>query len=733
MLLGVVAAVAGLALALPSWRSPAVGAASIASVALVVLGVLLHRPPRSTAWWLLALTLALWGTAGLQVQAAGRLSGVGAALVWGGQAVAASIVVHVARRRPGQAPSPGGRLDLVVIAAVLALVGAQLVAVAVTTDGELSGVAVASVDVALLGVLLRFLVSGRALPVSSWLLLSAAALTILYDLSNALAGRRLALPGEPAQAVGAACVLVFGLAALHPSMAEAFTAQTFARRRRPSAALLGLLPLVFVPAALWWVAQVTRAPGLPGWTVPVAGAVIAGLCLLRAAAALRSSEHLAEHDPLTDLLNRRGLSREFAEGATGAGRSLLLLDVDEFKQVNDTYGHDVGDALLLQVRDRLLAATGAAGVVVRLGGDEFVVLTATQHAEGIAQRLLRSLQEPCVVGGVVLRVGASVGLAETGDDPGALLPELLTHADVAMYNAKAAGGGTAVRFHPDMRVEVARRYTLSSEVRRLLGGQAPEVGRLEVHYQPLVELASGGVVGAEALVRWRHPEHGLLAPDAFLGAVNHNDLDAQLDRAVLQEVVDQVARWQDQGRRRLPVSVNLTRDSLDDPHLAERVLAVLARAGVPASALHLEITEHEPLPDDSSAAQSLADLCAAGVEVHLDDYGTGYTSLDYLRRFPVRVLKLDRSVVGAVSRGDDQIVAAVQAMATTLGLQVLAEGVETEEQREHLLALGVRYGQGYLFSRPLPADDYAEKVLGGVRPRQDVPAQRPVTLGVAAS
>ncbi|WP_337061601.1 putative bifunctional diguanylate cyclase/phosphodiesterase [Kineococcus sp. G2] len=740
VLLAGVLLVAGTALLVPAWRSAAVVATSAGSVLLVVVGVVLHRP-RGAAWWLVAVILALWGSGALLVQAHGHVTAAADAAVWVGQAVAAGIVVHVARRRPGdREPSPGGRLDLLVVATVLALAGAQALAVVLSGREAVPGAAlaaavVASVDVALLGVLLRFTVSRRALPVSSWLLLAAGVLTIVYDLSCALRGRRLALPAESLQSLGVLSLTLFGLAALHPSMTAAFTAETFARRRPPSTALLGLLPLVAVPAALWWVARTCSVPGLPGWTVPVTGALVAALCLLRARAALRASEHMAEHDPLTDLANRRGLARAHGERAPAGGRSLLLLDLDDFKQVNDTHGHDVGDALLLQVRDRLVAVTrevaGTGGTVARLGGDEFTVLVPTACATAVADHLLRALAAPVAVQDLRLRAGASIGIAHE-EVPGPVpLAELLTRADVAMYAAKSGGGSRAVPYHPAMREEVARRYTLSGQLRRLLSGRAAGVGHLEVHYQPLVDLASGRATGAEALVRWFHPEHGLLAPADFLALVRTNDLDAELDTAVLEGVVQQLARWRDQGRRALPVAVNLTRTSLDDPDLADRVLALLAAADVPARLLHLEITEHEQLPPDSPAARTLSDLHAAGVEVHLDDYGTGYTALDYLRRFPVQVIKVDRSVVVGVGEGDDQLVAGVQAMAAALGLRVLAEGVETPQQRARLLELGVQQGQGYLFSRPLPAAAYADRVLGAARPRPQDPTPPPVLGGAA--
>ncbi|MGI4894384.1 MAG: diguanylate cyclase domain-containing protein, partial [Janthinobacterium lividum] len=582
-------------LAVAQWRSPAALLASVTSVLLVVVGMIIHRP-RGGEWPLMALMLTLWGVGSTLVQVQGHISDVVIALVWAGQAAAVAVVVLVARGR-AEAGNPveaaGAKFDAVIIASVLVLVGAQIIAVGLAGHNNLTSAVMASFDVTLLGMLMRFAVSSRLLQPSAWLTFAAAFLTIGYDLSSTLQGRRVALPGDPAQVLGVLGVMLFGLAALHPSMNQIFATAAFARRRLPSAALLGLLPLVLVPTALYWSAHVSGVHGLPGWTVPTSGAFIAGLCLLRAAAALRSSEHLAAHDPLTDLANRRGLARAFTQQASARLHSLALIDVDEFKQVNDTHGHDIGDELLLRIRDRLLLATAERGLVARLGGDEFVVLAPSEEIAGIAHRLLQSMQTPIAIEGLTFRVSASLGIA--GAEAGTSLAELLTHADVAMYAAKATGGDTAIVFHPDMRLAVARRYTLSSELRQLLGGEAPGVGRLEVHYQPLVELATGEAVAAEALVRWKHPHEGLLPPDSFLALVNSNDLDAQLDSAVLREVLDQLGRWNDQGRRVLPVSVNLTLDSLDDPELTQRVLAALQRSGVPASQLHLEITEHQQL------------------------------------------------------------------------------------------------------------------------------------------
>ncbi len=695
-------------------RSPITAASSVAAAVLVLVGVMVHRPG-TASWPSLALMLCIWSGSVCLVSLQGYISPVAVAGVWAGQSIAAGVLVHAVlsgprSTTPSTARSLATVLDFIIISTVLAVVGVQIVTAKSADSAGPTAIIVASVDVALLGMLVRYAVSRRRLGPSSVLVLVAAFVAIAYDLNSAVHGRRLGLPGDPSESLGVAGMLLFAVAALHPSMTEAFSIKTFSQRRPASTALLGLLPLVLVPSAVSWVAALSGAPPLPAWAVPSAGAIVAALCLLRASAALRSSEHLAEHDPLTDLANRRGLARAFDDLSPAAERSLLLIDVDEFKQINDTHGHDIGDAVLLLLRDRLLGTIGESGLVARLGGDEFVVLTEGSDAHGLADRFLHSLQAPFLVDGLALKAGASIGIAHSRD--GTSLTDLLTQADVAMYAAKAAGGTRALDFDPAMRVEVARRFTLSSEIRQLLGSDNRDVGHLEIHYQPLVDLRSAQVIGAEALVRWRHPRLGLLAPDSFLALVSNNNLDSDLDWAVLSSVIEQLVRWREEDRRALPVSVNLTRDSLEDPQLAQRILTALSIAGLPTSQLHVEITEHHHVSRDSPAQHTLHQLHAAGVGVYLDDYGTGYTSLEYLHRFPIQVIKLDRSVVTSLDDGGGQLLAGVKAMAVALDLEILAEGVETTHQRDRLLELGIGRGQGYLFSRPLPGDTYADSYLG---------------------
>lgn len=327
----------------------------------------------------------------------------------------------------------------------------------------------------------------------------------------------------------------------------------------------------------------------------------------------------------------------------------------------------------------------------------------------MVRELLGSVKRSVRLGDITLTVGASIGIAPAADKTP--IGELITRADVAMYAAKAAGRNTAAAFDPRMRVEVARRYGLTAQIRQLLTGTSPVVGSLEVHYQPLIELSSGAAVGAEALVRWQHPTLGLLPPGDFLELVSACGLDLDLDTAVLVQITADMVRWRQDGRLVLPVSLNLTRASLTDPLTPDRILDRLTAAEISPRLLDVEITEHERLPDDLDVAVGLHRLAAAGIGVHLDDYGTGYTSLDYLRRFPISVLKLDRSVVVGVETDGDILIEGIAAMAATLDVDLLAEGVETPQQRDRLIELGIRYGQGWLFDRALPADDYARTVL----------------------
>jgi diguanylate cyclase (GGDEF)-like protein len=705
----------GLAAAVvPGWRSPLIVVADWGSVALVLSGVARHRPDRRTGWFLIALMLTFWACGTVQVQVQGRNTAVTVLAVGLGQAVAVAVTVVLLsaseRQRRRRGISLASTFDLLIIATVLSLVAVQLVEVLASSTGDrsFSSLIAPTVDVAVPGLLLRVALT-RARPQPSVLFgLAAAGATVTYDLLAQLSGNRLALPGTPDQVLGIVCVLLFGVAAQHRSMTSMFQPRAIVRRPA-SAALLGLLPVVLVPLGLWEFSHVMHTPGLPTPALLIACCAVAGLCLVRGAHVLHHSEHLADHDPLTDVLNRRGLHDAFTRDPPPLGWSVLLVDIDEFKGVNDAHGHDIGDQLLLVVRDRLVEAAGPDALVGRLGGDEFAVLVDADRAAACAEALLSSLREPVVVNSLQLQVRASIGVAPA--EPDRPLTTLLTRADIAMYAAKAAGRDACMIYQPAMHAEVADRFALTNRLRRLLGpGPLPD-DEFEVHYQPVVDLASGAAVGAEALVRWRHPDLGLLTPGRFLDLVHLTGLDGRLDELVLGRVVADLAGWRDRGLRTLSISVNVTAASLLDPGFAADVLDRMDRAGLEPELLHLEILEYEKLPESAVVTANLHAVHQRGVALHLDDYGTGFTALDYLWRFPISLLKLDRSVVSSITESSSQLVAGIAAMAHTMGLEVLAEGVETAEQRTRLLQLGITLGQGWLFDPALPEAAFVAAIL----------------------
>ena len=428
---------------------------------------------------------------------------------------------------------------------------------------------------------------------------------------------------------------------------------------------------------------------------------------LRAEAQVR---HLAHHDPLTGLPNRAlfhdRLLGALAEGLRhGERTALLLLDLDRFKDVNDTLGHDAGDALLLEVGRRLLACTREGDTVARLGGDEFALvlprLENTGAAAAVAVKVGAALARPVVYAGCSIHVAASIGVTVCpgdGEEPG----QLLKNADIALYQVKAEGRGTHRFFAPEMRHRVERRRELEDELRLGL-----ECGELVPFYQPEVRLADGRLVGMEVLARWRHPSRGLVLPDEFLPVAEEVGLGPAVGELILCQAVSQARAWQDAGLIVDCLAVNLSAPQLRRRGLARTVLAILAEAGFAPERLMVEVTEGVFLGHGAGlVAEELEELHAAGVTVALDDFGTGYASLAHLKRFPIDVLKVDRSFVRHVLHdpGDAAIVQAVIGLGHSLGMKVVAEGVENDEQLAWLRLQGCDYAQGHLFAAPLPAE-----------------------------
>ncbi len=426
--------------------------------------------------------------------------------------------------------------------------------------------------------------------------------------------------------------------------------------------------------------------------------------------------HDAYHDALTGLANRALMATEIADALVelrneGRPAAVMLLDLDDFKTVNDSLGHAAGDHLLIEVADRIRGCLREDDVAARLGGDEFAVLlrgaSGLEAAVDVAGRLLAALEQPVVLQGREAMVHASIGIAElvgTGGDN-----EVLRNADAAMYRAKEAGKNRYRLFEESMHEEAVRRLDLRGSLQR-----AVERDEFVLHYQPLVDLHSGAIADAEALIRWNNPEVGMVPPIEFIGLAEETGLIVPIGRWVLQTAVTQLAAWQRDlpGAADLKVSVNLSARQLADPGLLEDVETALRDSGLRPACLVLEITESIFLDDVDAALRILHALAALGVVLSLDDFGTGYSSLSYLRSFPIDVLKLSKPFVDDL--GDpagEALVGAIASLAGALRMRTVAEGIEHHDQADALRRLGYDVGQGYAFSRPVPATDFAALVV----------------------
>jgi diguanylate cyclase (GGDEF)-like protein len=421
----------------------------------------------------------------------------------------------------------------------------------------------------------------------------------------------------------------------------------------------------------------------------------------------RSSLWRARHDPLTELPNRAHLHDLIdaeLQRADAAPVSVLFLDVDGFKDVNDSLGHDAGDDLLRQLADRLSACTRAGDTVGRLGGDEFVVLARDcdgESARVLAQRFRDAFERPFTLGRSIARLTASIGIATPdGTDPGVRSTDLVRDADLAMYAAKGAGRNRVEVFTPALRTSAEQRATLAGELLRAI-----ENDELVLHYQPVIHLPSRRCSGVEALVRWQHPERGLLFPGDFLPTARQHDLMTPLARWVLREATRQNAAWRDAGLV-LVTGVNINATHFSSGTLVDDVMGALAEAGLDPGQLVVELTETSVADDPERAAAQFAELRVRGVEVSIDDFGSGYSSLGQLVAMPCGILKIDRSLV-AFEEGRRQqtaaAIAAVVALGQACGIRSLAEGVETAEQLELAVELGCSFAQGYHIARPMPA------------------------------
>ncbi len=434
----------------------------------------------------------------------------------------------------------------------------------------------------------------------------------------------------------------------------------------------------------------------------------------------RRIRYLARFDALTKMPNRMQFQHLLHQAITrglrqGRGLVLLYVDIDNFKEVNDTFGHDAGDRVLETVSERLTRVLPKESVVGRLAGDEFAVFAETidgerdrhEQAASLARLLLTEIARPQHVGEHEFEVTASIGIAscpEHGDN----VIDLIRNADAAMYHAKRAGRNCHVFYAPEMNAAAVERLLLKSKLRRAL-----DRDEFVLRYQPKVDLASGLVVGAEALLRWRLPGHGEIAPAQFIPLAEESRLILDIGAWVLNQVCCDYAAWQQRVSDPGLVAINLSLKELSQASFIPRCRSVFERHGVSPGRVELEITETTLMMDAERTLPLLDELRAMGVHLSIDDFGTGYSSLSALQQFPIGTLKIDQSFVrNAASDPDDAtIVRTIIEMGRSLGLQVLAEGIETEEQREFLLHSGCHYGQGRLFGEPMTAGDFLDAIL----------------------
>jgi len=450
----------------------------------------------------------------------------------------------------------------------------------------------------------------------------------------------------------------------------------------------------------------------------VIGAVLVFEDVSESRAMTLKMSHLARHDFLTGLPNRMLLTERLSQAIGLAQRhhrqvALLFIDLDCFKNINDSLGHTIGDQLLQSVGERLLATVRATDTVCRQGGDEFVILLPEieqpQDAAHIAQKLLDAFAVPHLIGGQELHITLSIGISVYPDD-GVDLDAVLQNADTAMYHAKTNGRNNFQFFRADMNTRAVRRLLIENNMRRAL-----KQGEFVLNYQPQINLASGAITGAEALIRWRDPDLGAIPPGQFVPVAEECGLIVTIGHWVLREACQQVKVWLDSGLRVPSIAINISAVEFRHKNFLEGLAQILDETGLTPDYLELELTESLLMHDVESSATVLESLKDMGIKLAIDDFGTGYSSLSYLKRFPITTLKIDQSFVRDITTdiNDATIVSAVVGMGRNLNHRVIAEGVETREQFEFLSMRQCPEGQGFLFSHPLPAEDFARLLVAG--------------------
>lgn len=450
----------------------------------------------------------------------------------------------------------------------------------------------------------------------------------------------------------------------------------------------------------------------------IEGAVLVFHDVSESRAMKQKMAHLAQHDFLTDLPNRALLNERLSQAIGLADRhrrqvALMFLDLDNFKYVNDSLGHLIGDQLLQALAERLSACVRGTDTISRQGGDEFVILLTEieqpQDAVNVAEKLLAALALPQHISGHELHITLSIGISIYPDD-GVDAETMMRNADTAMYAAKTGGRNNYQFFKAEMNTHMVRRTMIESGLRR-----AVQRGEFMLHYQPQIDLASGRIAGIEALIRWRDPKLGIIYPEQFILIAEESGLIVPIGRWVLREACRQVKAWLDAGLHAVPVAVNISAAEFRCKDFREGVAMILKETGLPPRYLELELTENVLMRDAEASISELRALKAMGLHLAIDDFGTGYSSLSYLKRFPIDTLKIDQSFVRDVATNEDDaiIVGAVIGMGRNLKQRVIAEGVETPEQFSFLCAKQCAQGQGFRFGHPMSAEDFRHLLANG--------------------
>ena len=724
--------------------SPVVTAAAFAvvgfgSVTALVVGPRLHHVPAAAAWRVIALAGALFLIGALvRPSLVGRTGWI--ALVADMFTVPGYLCLLIGFGLLLRAR--GGLERHAVIDGLLVCLGAGLAATLLLTVPTASipgrGVLISVLaglfpffDVAVLLVLVNMAFTTAVYRPAFVALLAAGVLMGCGDLAYAiigLSGRTYSSPLLDLPFLLA--YMMLGVSALHPSVTELSRAT-----RRPAQAwswsrlaLIG--PALAVPFVL--LAVVGDRSAADRVTIAFTGAAMVLLLVTRAVTAVRAqvaaqlrAEHQSRHDPLTGLPNRGTMSAEIERLLTGLPADapqrvwVFFLDLDGFKWVNDSWGHDAGDQLIIDVAGRLRRRAPAGTAVGRVGGDEFLLAFVGDDAQATAMvdQIVAGFAEAVPVRATEVVITASIGIAHAAGDtaqaggdqgPAVTAEALMRDADTAMYRSKAEGPGRSTVFDTSMHDEVRERIEIEVALRTALAR-----GQLHVAYQPIVDIVTGAPLGAEVLVRWDHPERGAIPPTVFIPIAEQAGLIAGIGAYVRQEALRQLAEWRSDGTvgGDFWMSINVSPRQLRDPDLPATVADELMHLQVPPRVVVLEITESVMVDGSAVTDQVLFELRELGVRLVVDDFGTGFSALGYLRRFPVTGVKIDRSFVSGLGTdtGDEEIVRAVVAMSTALGLSIVAEGVETTRQRDALAEVGVTLGQGWLWGRAVTAAQFAAR------------------------